>query len=203
MSSVIWPVAIRMTWTALPITSAGRLSPFGPLGIPGRLLLGGKNIAYRQNCHRSIGGEMLYRMVIGTTALAICLMVNGRCMAAGAVALGQPSDIAKDGLAIYTNVNSPTPARAKELAMAGCKSLPHSFDTSKALCKIVATFENQCVAQALDPKNGTPGFGWAMARNSKLAKEQALSNCRDTAGPTRQDACVVDSHSLWCDGSAR
>ncbi len=118
---------------------------------------------------------MLYRMVIGTTALAICLMVNGRCMAAGAVALGQPSDIAKDGLAIYTNVNSPTPARAKELAMAGCKSLPHSFDTSKALCKIVATFENQCVAQALDPKNGTPGFGWAMARNSKLAKEQALS----------------------------
>jgi hypothetical protein len=27
------PVAIRMTCTALPITSAGRFSPFGPLGI--------------------------------------------------------------------------------------------------------------------------------------------------------------------------
>jgi hypothetical protein len=31
--SWISPVAIRMTWTALPITSAGRFSPFGPLGI--------------------------------------------------------------------------------------------------------------------------------------------------------------------------
>src|SRR5438132_9208141 len=27
------PVAIRMTWTALPITSAGRRSPFGPRGM--------------------------------------------------------------------------------------------------------------------------------------------------------------------------
>ena len=27
------PVAIRMTWTALPITSAGRFSPLGPLGM--------------------------------------------------------------------------------------------------------------------------------------------------------------------------
>jgi hypothetical protein len=31
--AVISPVAIRMTWMALPITSAGRFSPFGPLGI--------------------------------------------------------------------------------------------------------------------------------------------------------------------------
>jgi hypothetical protein len=32
------PVAIRMTWTALPITSAGRFSPLGPrgMGTPGR-----------------------------------------------------------------------------------------------------------------------------------------------------------------------
>ena len=31
--SLISPIAIRMTWTALPITSAGRRSPLGPLGI--------------------------------------------------------------------------------------------------------------------------------------------------------------------------
>jgi hypothetical protein len=29
----ISPVAIRITWTALPITSAGRFSPFGPRGM--------------------------------------------------------------------------------------------------------------------------------------------------------------------------
>ena len=146
---------------------------------------------------------MLYRIMLGATALAICLTANGRCMAAGAVALGQPSDIAKDGVAIYTFVKAASVELAKEKAMAGCKTLEHSSTTSKALCKIVATFENQCVAEAIDPESGTPGFGWAMARNSQLAKEQALSNCRDTAGPTRQDACVLGARSVWCDGSAR
>jgi hypothetical protein len=29
-----FPIAIRMTWTALPMTSAGRFSPLGPLGMP-------------------------------------------------------------------------------------------------------------------------------------------------------------------------
>jgi Domain of unknown function (DUF4189) len=151
---------------------------------------------------------MLYRIMVGamalaTAALALCLMANDRCMAAGAVALGEPADIAKDGVAIFTQVNAANAKRAKELALAGCKALPNSSNTSKALCKIVATFENQCVAQALDPQNGTPGFGWAMAPNSKQAAEQALSNCRDTAGPTRQDACVAGPRGLWCDGSAK
>jgi hypothetical protein len=146
---------------------------------------------------------MLHRMMIGATALAICLMANGPCMAAGSVALGQPADIAKDGVAIYTFVNAPTPENAKEMALAGCKSMTNASDTSKSLCKIVATFENQCVAESLDPVSGTPGFGWAMARDSNTSREQALSNCRDTAGPTRQEACVVESRALWCDGSAR
>jgi hypothetical protein len=146
---------------------------------------------------------MFYRMMIGAVALALCLAVNDRCMAAGAVALGEPADISKDGVAIFTYVRAANSSIAKEKALAGCKALPNSSNTSKALCKIVATFEDQCVAQALDPQDGTPGFGWAMARNSKQAKEQALSNCRDTAGPTRKDACVVSEHSLWCDGSAK
>jgi hypothetical protein len=142
-------------------------------------------------------------MMIGAAALTLCLTVNDRCRAAGAVAVGEPAEIAKDGVAIYTFVNADNSGSAKEKALAGCKALPHASSTSRALCKVVATFENQCVAEALDPKDGTPGFGWAMARNSKQAKEQALSNCRDTAGPTRKDACVVSERSLWCDGSAK
>ena len=156
---------------------------------------------------------MLHRTMIGATALTkclvaiclvpICLMVNGPCMAAGAVAVGQPADIAKDGVASYIMVNAANSDSAKEKAMEGCKSLPSASGTSKSLSKIAATFENQCVAEALHPASGTPGFGWAMAGDSNTAKEQALSNCRDTAGPTRQNACVVNSESLWCDGSAR
>ncbi len=124
-------------------------------------------------------------------------------MATGAVAVGEPAKIAKDGVAIFTYVNANNAAQAKEKALAGCKGLPGASNTSKALCKVMATFENQCVAQALDPQNGTPGFGWAIARNSSDAKEQALSNCRDTAGPTRQEFCVVGPRDLWCDGSAK
>jgi hypothetical protein len=137
---------------------------------------------------------MLYRIMIGATALTLCLMVNGRCMAAGAVALGQPSDIAKDGVAIFTHVNASSMESAKQKALAGCKAMQDASSTSRALCKIVATFENQCVAESIDPDSGTPGFGWAMARNSKVAREQALSNCRGTAGPTRQ------THVLWKPG---
>jgi len=146
---------------------------------------------------------MLYRTLAGVAALTISLIMSGHGMAAGAVAVGEPADISKHGVAIFTYVNANNAAAAKEKALAGCKGLEHASDTSKALCKVVATFENQCVAQSLDPENGTPGFGWAMGRNSRMAKEQALSNCRDTAGPTRRDKCVIGPRDLWCDGSAK
>jgi hypothetical protein len=146
---------------------------------------------------------MRYRMTIGATALALCLAANGRCMAAGAVASGVPADIAKDGVAIFTFVNAASAELAKQKALEGCRSLPSASSTSKALCKVVATFVNQCVAESIDPESGTPGFGWAMAPHSRAARDQALSNCRDTAGPTRQDKCVVEARALWCDGSAK
>ncbi|HEV3416396.1 MAG TPA: DUF4189 domain-containing protein, partial [Pirellulales bacterium] len=109
----------------------------------------------------------------------------------------------KDGVAIFTHVNASSMESAKQKALAGCKAMQDASSTSRALCKIVATFENQCVAESIDPDSGTPGFGWAMARNSKVAREQALSNCRGTAGPTRQNACVVEARALWCDGTAK
>jgi hypothetical protein len=143
----------------------------------------------------------MQRKIIGATALAIALAQTGPCLAAGAIALGLPPDVATQGIAIFVMVDSATMEIAKEKALARCKALPHASDTSKALCKIVATFRNQCATGAIDPQDGTPGFGWAIADNSAQARSQALSNCRDTAGPTRQDACVVDQ--VWCDGSAK
>ena len=146
---------------------------------------------------------MRYRGIAALGIFVICLMTIDHCRAAGALAVGQPSDIAKDGVAIFTQVGSKDADEAKKNALAGCKNLANASQTSKDLCKIVATFRNQCVAAALDPQDGTPGFAWAMAPNSKEARENAVSNCRDTAGPTRQDACVVRPRSLWCDGSAK
>ena len=146
---------------------------------------------------------MLRRFSICGMALSILVAASDACMATGAVAVGQPADITKDGVAIFTHVGAKNAEIAKQKALAGCKDLRDASTTSRALCKIVATFDNQCVAEALDPQDGTPGFGWAMSGNSKTASKEALANCRDTAGPDRQDACTINDNSLVCDGSAR
>jgi len=141
---------------------------------------------------------------LGVAAIAMmAVLARGDvAIAAGATALALPSDVAKQGVTIYTAARYGTVEEAKAAALAGCRKSATS-ETLRALCKIVATFSNQCVAEALDPKDGTPGFGWAMARNSAEARRQAIANCRDTAGPDRQDACEVNSEALWCDGSAK
>ena len=146
---------------------------------------------------------MLYRAMIGALVLASCLTANVHCMAAGATAIGQPADISRDGVAIYTYVNADSAEAAKQSALKGCQGLPNASETSKALCKVILTFENQCVAQAMDPQSGTPGFGWALAQDSGQAREGALTNCRNTAGPTRQKECVIGPRDVWCDGSAK
>jgi len=123
--------------------------------------------------------------------------------AAGALAIGLPSDVAAEGIAMFVWVKAPTMADARAKALEGCRNLKGASDKSRSLCKVVATFTNQCAAEALDPQDGTPGFGWAVADSSTEARRQALENCRATAGPTRQDACVVGKDGLWCDGTAR
>jgi integrase len=50
---------------------------------------------------------------------------------------------------------------------------------------------------AIDPQARTPGFGWAVADTELESKGNALTRCRATAGPTRQDACqITDSYCV-------
>jgi hypothetical protein len=147
-------------------------------------------------------GALMRKLFLAITLFGSMMVQSSPGVAAGAVALGVPPDIAKDGVASFVSIRATT-EEAKKAALAGRKGMQISSKTSRSFCKIVATFENQCVATALDPKDGTPGFGWAMASNSAQAKKQAISNCRDTAGPARQDACIVGSKAIWCDGRAR
>lgn len=123
--------------------------------------------------------------------------------AEGAVAVGLPQDVAKQGVSSFIYVNARTMADAKSEAVVGCKTKTPASASSKALCRVVATFRNQCAAEAFDPQDGTPGFGWAIADTLQEAKRDALANCRDTAGPDRQDACIVPSNGFNCDGRAR
>ncbi|HEX3754506.1 MAG TPA: hypothetical protein VHV26_05470, partial [Rhizomicrobium sp.] len=50
-----WPVAIRIIATALPITSAGRFWPWGPLGINGPCQLKGHIILKERYCWVLLG----------------------------------------------------------------------------------------------------------------------------------------------------
>jgi hypothetical protein len=140
------------------------------------------------------------------SAAAFCMLgaliaMPSAARADAAVAIGLPADVATHGISMFIYVNAPSSQEAKSQAVAGCKTVGSA--TSKALCRVLATFKNQCAAEAFDPKDGTPGFGWAVAETLEEAKRQALANCRDTAGPDRQDACMVPEKGFACDGRAR
>ncbi len=95
------------------------------------------------------------------------------------------------------STNRDTMDEAKARSMTLCKNSGTLM--SSILCQVVATFENKCVAVAIDPQVQTSGFGWAVADTEQASKNNALSNCQ--AGPTRQNACkITDS---YCDGSAK
>ncbi len=131
--------------------------------------------------------------------LAIVFGQTDLGLAAGAIAVGHPPDVAKRGISMGFSTNRETMDDAKARSMILCKNSGTLI--SSILCEVVATFENKCVAVAIDPQGQTPGFGWAVADTEQASKDNALSNCQATAGPSRQNACkITDS---YCDRSAK
>jgi len=142
---------------------------------------------------------MQRRIILGAMILTAVFAETGPIVAAGAIAIGQPADVAKRGISMGFSTNRDTMDEAKARSMILCKD--SGTVVSSALCSVVATFQDKCVAVAIDPQVGTPGFGWAVADSEGAANNQALSKCRSTAGSTRQDECkITDS---YCDGSAK
>ena len=146
---------------------------------------------------------MQHRIILGSMTLAVILAQIGPSVAAGAVALGLPSDVAQLGVSVGDWVGAPTMDEAKSNAMAKCKTAPNVSLQAASLCKVVATFQNQCVALAIDPRAGTPGFGWAIADTSQAASQQAMANCQDSDGPAFKGGCQPDTNPPLCDGSAK
>jgi Domain of unknown function (DUF4189) len=128
--------------------------------------------------------------------LAFVAMSWAQASAEGALALGQPTDIARHGVAIGMADGQKTSSAAARGAMQMCKSSDVKAAT-RALCQVIRTFSKQCSAVAMDPKVGTPGFGWAIAMTETAAASQALANCKATAGFGRRNACRVAGTS--CD----
>jgi hypothetical protein len=151
------------------------------------------------------------RGALSLLALAFILTTNDRANSTGAVAEGiAPGGVAK-GYSYAINGNSLNADAAGAAALAACKKGPDqlasgaspnaSFAKARARCAVVFTFTNKCAATALDPKDGTPGAGWAIGDTQKQADDEALARCRSTAGADRRDFCKVITQK--CDGTAK
>jgi hypothetical protein len=125
----------------------------------------------------------------------------GPAAADGALAVGAPADVAEEGYAYGFGVNvASTEASAK--AMRDCTRRSQGVDPrAQRLCKIVQTFRDKCFAVAMDPKDATPGAGWAVADDKATAGRNALAKCMETAGADRRNFCEV-THTD-CDGAAK
>ena len=131
-------------------------------------------------------------IVLSSFLLMSLMMLRPQGAAAeGALAIGITGDVAKDGYSIGINVNSKTAQEARDSALNWCKT--HGAKQTEDKCQIVTTFRNQCVAEAQDPKPGTPGAGWALAPDKDTAEKLAMTTCLATAGKTRLDQCKVVS----------
>jgi hypothetical protein len=131
----------------------------------------------------------------------IVLLQPHRAAAEGAIAVGQPKDVAKDGYAYAYSTGKADMPTARTEALETCRK-PGSgkSDQGRKLCKVVGTFTNECIAVAMDPKAGTPGVGWAIGGTLQLAEAQAITRCQATAAG-RGEYCKIDNSQ--CDGEKK
>ena len=138
-------------------------------------------------------------IAMALTASAVFLLAPAAALADGAIVLGIPGDVAGEGFSYGYRVNAPNRKEARDTAFEACRSNKVAPESARKLCTMVADFRNECVAIAMDPKDGTPGVGVAIAADRETAEDRALGFCRATAGKNRQEFCKVDA--VACDGA--
>jgi hypothetical protein len=153
--------------------------------------------SYLSNRHYAAGAFVVLSLLCGG------VLGPSQSRADGALAVGLPADVVKGGFTYGYSNNNPDANHAEAKALDACRTTKDAANDVKlrSLCKVIQDYSNQCVAVAMDPAAGTPGVGWAVAKDLLTAERQALGKCMDTAGPSRRAACVVDHSS--CDGNAK
>jgi len=152
------------------------------------------------------------RDVFVLTAVLISIGPFGidQVLADGAIAVGVAPGGAARGYTSAIRVNEKDIDTAKANALTVCKKpSAHVSGTpedngsraAKANCEVVATFRNKCAADALDPKDGTPGVGWAIGDTQQEADNEAIARCRSSAGADRREFCKITTRA--CDGEAK
>lgn len=124
-------------------------------------------------------------------------------LAAGAIAIGIPPGGIAKGFAGGHTLNAADMTSAREGAVNGCRKSTGASAAAQSACAVVASFKDECYAIALDPKDGTPGAGWAIAETQALADDEAIQQCRNTSNNDRKKFCEVPSTNHGCDGVAK
>ncbi len=140
----------------------------------------------------------LWTAILVAAALFGTAPFSGRAAADGALAVGLPEDVAKTGFAFGWSTNRASGQEARQAALDFCRKAKDASAGAQKLCRVFGSFKGQCVAVAMDPKDGTPGVGWAMSTEKAWAEAEALDACRETAGPNRQGECKLSASA--CDG---
>jgi Domain of unknown function (DUF4189) len=134
-----------------------------------------------------------------TYALVLLFLGVSRAGAWGALAVGVSPDNLQTATAHV--VGKVTKDKAREAALAACRTAKGEADQARSFCTVVGTFQNQCFALA--------GPGWSIAADEAAAQVEAVAKCRSSSctlktGPcppvTISARCKVNSSG--CDGKA-
>ncbi|MFZ1102815.1 MAG: DUF4189 domain-containing protein [Hyphomicrobiaceae bacterium] len=118
--------------------------------------------------------------------------------AEAALAVGQPTDVARQGVSMGWAVDYPDKAAAEAEALARCRSFKDAPQGVRDLCRIVESVRDTCLAVALDPDRGTTGVGWGVHKNREWAEDAAIDKCAEASAPKRRASCEVSL--VRCDG---
>src|SRR5262249_4403883 len=122
---------------------------------------------------------MVMRWIIGLLAgAAAVIAVVAQAYANGAVATGGITPNSPYGSAFGISYGWETKAKAESEAVKECEKQRGSVGTA---CEVVADFSHVWASVAIDPKEDTPGFGWAVESDKKTAEDRALFRCRSTS----------------------
>jgi hypothetical protein len=137
--------------------------------------------------------QVLARSALIAGLFAVTSGTAPDALAFGALAVSEPEDVAKDGLAMGWSADIGSQDAASAEALDWCKKggEPKPKAETRALCKVVLTFQHQCIAVVLDNKPHTPGRGWALGATKEEAAAAAMTACKETAGADRAAFCEI------------
>lgn len=143
---------------------------------------------------------MTGRTVSALALLAALIGWATPSLADGALAIGMPNSDPNRGFRWVAQVNHDDPAT---YVMSKC----HEVDNPKigAACKLIATFQDECVAISVDagPTDPVKAVGWVIAPDAETAKNGAIAMC-DGMRKGRGTPCHLDgTPGFFCDGSAK